>query len=298
MGWLQITLESDPEGASLLSELLEQFGAISISLSPLSPEPVFDRNSDGQQVLWDRTRVQALLDEDTNLDILLASLRNRAGTEKILQCSIGQLADRNWLAESRAQARPVVFADRLCICPGWCTPPDNCDLVLHLDPGLAFGTGTHETTGLCLEWLARNPVEGKTIIDYGCGSGILGLSSLLLGAVQAYAVDIDDQALLATRINAEKNGLLGRLSIGTPRQLMLPVADILVANILLQTILDLATEFAKHVQPGGVIVLSGILSTQVEECLAAFQSWFTMGSPAYNREWALVTGSRNTIATA
>ena len=296
MSWVQITLESDPEGAGLLSELLEQFGAVSISLSPASPEPVFNTHPDGQDLLWEKTRVQALLDEDTNLDILLASLRNRVGTERIKQCTIGQLADKNWLEEYKQQGKPVLFADRLCICPGWCEPPADSEYVLHLDPGLAFGTGTHETTGLCLEWLAKYPLAGKTVIDYGCGSGILGISCLLLGASHVYALDIDEQALLATRANSEKNGFQEQISIGTPGQLQPPAADVLVANILLQTLVELAPTFVGLVHTGGRIVLSGILATQVEECLDAFQSWFTMDSPAYNREWALLTGSRRTTA--
>lgn len=292
MAWLQLILDSSREDAEILSELLELFGAVSVSLSAISNEPLFDQDTTHAESLWEMTRVTALLHEDTDLDTLLVTLNKRAGVNHILNHHIELLPDKDWVNEYRQTHGVKMIFDQLCICPTWCTPPENIANVLILDPGLAFGTGAHDTTSLCLEWLAVNQVKDKTVFDYGCGSGILALSALKLGAKTAFAIDIDPQSLSATRSNAEKNALTDQISIGLPGDFTTDAVDILIANILLNPLREHAQEFADMVKPGGNIVLSGILAVQVEDCLAAYQSWFNMKPPVFRQEWVLLEGIR------
>jgi len=292
MSWLQLTLESDHESAEQLSELLEQFGAVSISLSAMSDEKIFGQAIEKDPLLWQQTRVIALLHEDTDLDTLLVCLHNRAGEGKIGKHEISMLDDRDWVNEFKSAHGVKIFAESLCVCPSWCELPRNDLPHIILDPGLAFGTGNHETTAACLEWLAENNIRGKTVIDFGCGSGILALAAVKLGAEKAYAVDIDPQALKASQENAKRNGITDRLVIAHPEDIQLPVVDILVANVLLNPLQELASLFSELVHPSGDLVLSGLLSTQAEECLEVYQSWFNMDEPVFKQEWSLLHGTR------
>jgi len=292
MSWLQLTLESDFESAERLSELLEQFGAVSISLTAMSDEKIFGQAIEKDPVLWQQTRVIALLHKDTDLDTLLVCLRNRVGEGKIGKHEISMLEDRDWVNEFKSAHGVKIFAESLCVCPSWCELPGDDLPHIILDPGLAFGTGNHETTAACLEWLAENNIRGKTVIDFGCGSGILALAAVKLGAEKVYAVDIDPQALKASEENAKRNGITDRLVIAHPEDIQLPVVDILVANVLLNPLQELASLFSELVQPSGDLVLSGLLSTQAEECLEAYQSWFNMDGPVFKQEWSLLHGTR------
>ena len=194
MAWLQLILESDSDGARQASELLEQFGAISVSLSALNKQLIIEKSPDQEEELWDHTQITALLYEETDLDVLLASLRKRLGPSLVGNQKITLLPDKDWVKEYQHSHGPRIFGNKLCVCPGWYTPPENIDHVLMLDPGLAFGTGSHETTGLCLDWLVINDIKAKQVIDYGCGSGILAIAAVLLGANHAWALDVDTQA--------------------------------------------------------------------------------------------------------
>jgi len=292
MSWLQLTLESDLESAEQLSELLEQFGAVSVSLTAMSDEKIFGQAIEKDPVLWQQTRVIALLHEDTDLDTLLVCLRNRVGEGKIGKHEISMLEDRDWVNEFKSGHGVKIFADRLCVCPSWCDLPQDDIPHIILDPGLAFGTGTHETTAACLEWLAENDVKDKTVIDFGCGSGILALAAVKLGAKKVYAVDIDPQALQATEENAKRNEIKQRIHIAHPSDIQLPVVDVLVANVLLNPLQELANHFSELVRSSGDLVLSGLLSTQVQECLEAYQSWFNMDEPVFKQEWSLLHGTR------
>lgn len=293
MAWLQLTFDCNRESAKTLSELLEQFGAAAVTLSAVSGELLFGQGESVSEDLWEQTRVSALLDDDTDLDTLLVIVRDRIGADHIKNHQIELIEDKDWVGDYQLTHGPKIFGDRFCICPGWCTPPENIPDVLMLDPGLAFGTGTHETTAMCLDWLIEHDIKNKQVIDYGCGSGILALAALKLGAAHARAVDIDPQALEAAKSNAKRNHLSHRITIMHPDDDVLPPGDVLLANVLLNPLRDLAVKFAGLVLPGGNVVLSGILSTQAEECLAAYQSWFNMQTPVYRREWALLEGTRN-----
>lgn len=292
MSWLQLTLESDFESAEQLSELLEQFAAVSVSLSPVSNEKIFGQAIEKDSLLWQQTRIVALLHEDTDLDTLLVCLRNRVGADRIGRHEISILEDRDWVGEYRLGHGVKIFADRLCVCPSWCEIPKDDIATIILDPGLAFGTGTHETTAACLEWLAQSDLKEKSVIDYGCGSGILALAAVKLGAGKVYAVDIDPQALQASEENAKRNEITDQLVIAHPDDIQLPVVDVLLANVLLNPLQGLARHFADLVKPSGDLVLSGLLSTQAEECLEAYQSWFNMDQPVFKQEWSLLHGTR------
>ncbi len=292
MSWLRLMLESDPEGADQLSELLELFGAVSISMFAVSDEKIFGQAIEKEPILWKHTRIVALLHEDTDLDTLLVCLRNRVGSDRIDKHEISVLKDRDWVNEFKFGHGVRIFADRLCVCPGWCELPRNDIAHIILDPGLAFGTGAHETTAACLEWLASNDIEQKSVIDFGCGSGILALAAAKLGAEKVYAVDIDPQALRATEENAKRNNVTDQLVIANPEDIQLPTVDVLVANILLNPLQELANHFAELVRPRGDLVLSGLLSTQVEECLEAYQSWFNMDGTVFKQEWSLLHGTK------
>lgn len=291
MGWLRLTISSDASRIEDIGALLEQFGAASLSYTPVTDEPLFDEGEQGGE-FWRETAVSALLNEDVDLDILMASIRNRVGSEHIHDHQIAPLQDADWLERHKSGHGPLVYGGRLCVCPGWCEPPPDISCVIRLDPGLAFGSGSHETTRLCLEWLAARDLAGKQVIDYGCGSGVLGLAALASGAERVQAVDIDAQALAATRANAARNGLSERISVILPDRLE-GGADILVANILLNPLLELAPRFAELVAVGGDLVLSGLLAHQTGECLAAYRHWFNMQDPCFSNEWAMLCGNRN-----
>jgi ribosomal protein L11 methyltransferase len=292
MTWLQLTLDCERKAVERLCTLLERFSAVSISLSAASGEAMLAEGISLRENFWERTRISALLHADTDLDILLACLRNCAGADQILGYQIEMIGDRDWVSEVQQSHRPQVFGDRLCICPGWCSPPDNIPHLIMLDPGLAFGTGGHDTTAMCLDWLVQNDVTGRVVIDYGCGSGVLALAAAALGASHVYAVDIDPQALTATRSNAVRNQMQFNITVAHPGEIDLPIADILLANVLLRPLLELAPEFARLTGDGGAVVLSGVLAVQSEECLAAYQTWFNMDTPWYRKEWALLHGIR------
>ena len=291
MPWLRLTLECQDQHVEALSELFEQFSAIAVSKEAVSDEEHFAGVAE-DPVYWKRTAVSALLDASIDMDILLACARNRIGTENLLSKQVELIQDNNWLEAHKAEHAELVFADRLCVHPEWVEPSRDYPFKLVLEPGLAFGSGRHDTTSLCLEWLASNELSGKTLLDYGCGSGILALCAAVLGASHVSAVDIDEQALSATRDNAQNNRLEDRIDVQHGDSKDLAMVDILVANILLNPLLDLAPRISKLVRQQGQLVLSGILAVQVEQCLEAYAPWFIMEEPVFQNEWALLHGHR------
>ncbi len=291
MSWLRLTLECHADYVDSLSQLLEQFDAIAVSSAAISDEQMFAGVAD-EPVYWDRTAVSALLDESVDLDILLACARNRIGTENLAGSRVEAVAEQNWVEAHKAEHNTMVFADNLCIRPSWVEADADYPATLVLDPGLAFGSGKHATTSLCLEWLATHDLRSQRLIDYGCGSGILALAAAKLGASPVYAVDMDPQALLATRTNAKANNLQDSLIVAAAESAKLPAVEILVANILLNPLLELASLFSSLVSENGKLVLSGILAVQVDECLAGYTPWFNMAAPIFRGEWALLEGSR------
>ncbi|MBI1732560.1 MAG: 50S ribosomal protein L11 methyltransferase [Gammaproteobacteria bacterium] len=290
MAWLCISMDCAQADVDRLTEFLDRLGAGSVSISAGDDRQLFGDDPAAPEY-WQCCRVRALFPADADVDVLLACLRNHLGPGPAASVSVAAVPDQDWSGSGQSGLEPLLFGERLCICPSWIAPPP-ARLVLTLDPGLAFGSGTHPTTALCLEWIASRDLRGCTFVDYGCGSGVLGLSAALLGADRVWMADSDPQALAASRANAERNGLLDRLHYLEPRAPLPVPADVLVANILLGPLRELAPYFASVTRPGAEIALSGLLATQAEEGLAAYEPWFSMGPMVFRNEWVLVQGVR------
>jgi ribosomal protein L11 methyltransferase len=292
MSYLRLSLDTNESCIAPVSELLEKFAATAISFEAKSDEKIFAGVGEEPQ-FWVETTVSALLDSDIDIDILLACLRNRIGTENIYRHQIQPLEDKNWKLAHQHEDAPYIFANRLCVSTSWHGVQNPALVNVVLDPGLAFGSGSHPTTSLCLEWLANQQLEGLFVIDYGCGSGILSLAAASLGASEVLAVAIDPQAQPATENNDPMNKLSESISVIDKSAIADGKADILVANILLNPLKELSSFLPRLVKPGGRIVLSGILSTQVEDCLESYGQWFKMSGTEFKEEWALCCGTRN-----
>ncbi|WP_339799599.1 50S ribosomal protein L11 methyltransferase [uncultured Marinobacter sp.] len=295
MPWIQLQIPADPATADQLEDLLMEMGADAVSMEDAADQPLYEPDP-GTTPLWSDTRVTGLFDADRDIDQICAELRDawhRQTQQALPEIDVSLVEDKDWERAWMDDFQPIRFGERLWIVPSWHDAPDPQAANLLLDPGLAFGTGTHPTTALCLEWLDGTDVTGQQIIDYGCGSGILGLAALLLGADHVIGVDTDPQALEASRDNAQRNGVAeDRLDLYLPGQDPETRADTLLANILAQPLINLAVKLAGRVKPGGNLVLSGILSSQAREVMTAYEPWFIMDEPAQREEWIRLTGRR------
>jgi ribosomal protein L11 methyltransferase len=286
MPFLQLTLPIGSADPAPFEDALLSAGAASITLEDAGDDPVLEPPP-GATPLWPRVRIKALFDAGTDPDVLRASFP---------AASFEHIADRAWEREWLKDFRPMRFGQRLWICPGGQRPEldesarEPC--LIELDPGLAFGTGTHPTTALCLEWLDSAPLRGRCVVDYGCGSGVLAIAALKLGARAALAIDIDPQALIATRDTAARNDVAERLVVGGPGEVQSAPADVLLANILAEPLLELAPAFAERVAAGGAVVLSGILQSQAAPVASRYAAWFDMRPATVRDDWALLYGVR------
>lgn len=294
MPFLQLTLPIGSADPAPFEDALLAAGAASITLEDAGDDPVLEPPP-GSTPLWPHVRIKALFDASADPVALLSSLRSTLAAP-LPDATVERVADRVWEREWLKDFRPMRFGQRLWICPGGQRPPldesvaEPC--LIELDPGLAFGTGTHPTTALCLEWLDAAPLPGRFVIDYGCGSGVLAIAALKLGAAGALAIDIDPQALLATRDNAARNGVAERLLVAAPGQAQHAPADILLANILAEPLVELAPAFAARVAGGGSVVLSGILQGQATPVASRYAAWFDMHPATTRDDWALLYGVR------
>ncbi|HUH00134.1 MAG TPA: 50S ribosomal protein L11 methyltransferase [Gammaproteobacteria bacterium] len=279
-------------------------GALAVTLQDAADRPVLEP-APGEMPLWPSVVITGLFAGDCDPLAVLAAVHDRIPG---VHWRIASLAERAWEREWLRDFQPLRFGTRLAVVPVGMTPPAGA-VVLRLDPGLAFGTGTHATTALCLEWLdalgapragARAPLEGALALDYGCGSGILAIAALLLGAAEAVAVDIDPQALLATRANAEVNDVAARITACSPGELPAVLrgrkADILVANVLAAPLHALLPEFAALLEADGRMALSGILASQEVSLAAAAEPWFLLDRPATKEGWVRLSGRRKTAS--
>ncbi len=284
MPFLQLTLSIASSDPAPFEDALLAAGAASITLEDAGDDPVLEPPP-GATPLWPCVRIKALFDAAADRDALRATFPD---------ATFEHVADRAWEREWLKDFRPMRFGQRLWICPGGQRPQlDQAEACLiELDPGLAFGTGSHATTALCLEWLDGAQLQGASVIDYGCGSGVLAIAALKLGAATALAVDIDPQALIATRDNARRNQVADRLIVGSPDETAGRKADILLANILAEPLLELAPAFAVRTSLGGRIVLSGILRSQAAPVASRYATWFDMRPAIVRDDWALLHGVR------
>lgn len=267
------------------SDVLEMHGALSITMLDENDQPIFEPNP-GETPLWQDSVILALFEKISEAEAAQQAL---SSVYPKLCFRLKTIPNQDWVQATQDSIHPLLFGENLWVCPSNCLPPAPDAVHVILDPGLAFGTGTHPTTAQCLTWLDGASLQEKTVIDYGCGSGILAIASLKLGAKLAYAVDIDPQALIATQNNAEKNTINpDQLLLGEPTALSVPV-DILLANILLSPLLSLQHRFSSLLKPGGQLVLSGILRTQVKTLIEAYQipNWIYQET-RYEGDWALV----------
>lgn len=296
MPWLQIKLEISPDSAERYEDILLEAGCSAVTYQDSEDQPIFEPDL-GTTPLWQRTTITGLFDTDYDMSATEQFIRD-AHTESfknsdfpVFKAEI--LEDKDWEREWMKNYHPMQFGKRLWICPSWREAPDPSAVNLMLDPGLAFGTGTHPTTALCLEWLDAQSLDGKKVTDYGCGSGILGIAALLLGACHVLAVDIDIQAIQATRDNLNRNQLsTDMLDAYLPDSAPEAATDVLVANILAGPLVELAPILAERVKPGGLIALSGLLSHQADEIIAAYSPWFDIDPIAEREEWIRVTGTK------
>jgi len=297
MAWLQLKAFIAPEQAEWLEELLLAEGASAITLQDAHDEPVFEPDR-GTTPLWRETVLTGLYDDLSDVEAMIERVQRawaqQLPDEPTPQIEYELLADRDWEREWMDGFEPLRMGERLWIVPSWHAAPDPQAVNLLLDPGLAFGTGTHPTTALCLGWLDAQHLDQRQILDYGCGSGILAIAALKLGADTAVGVDIDPQALQASRDNAERNGIdESRLILDYPERLGQGRFDVVVANILAGPLIELAAAIAGRVAPGGRLALSGILAAQAESVLDAYRDQdMVMDEPQEKEGWMLLTGYR------
>ena len=290
MPWLQFSVDVAGERADAVSEAFEVLGALSVTVLDAGDEPLLEP-APGETPLWRDVRVVALFGAGTKPDTVQAHLRETFA-DQALTIETECLEDRDWSSTWRDSFGAMQFGRHLWVCPVGEMPPDPDAVVVHLDPGLAFGTGTHATTALCLQWLAEHPPTGQPVIDYGCGSGILAIAACKLGAAQVHAVDIDPQALLATRANAARNGVETGIEVLLPAALGPVPAGLMIANILANPLIELAPELAGRVAAGGHIILTGILAEQSGAVLAAYRPWFEFEAPVPREDWVLLVGAK------
>ena len=289
--WLQIKLRTTNQSADVIAELLEQLGAMAVSYTDAEDSPILEPKP-GERRLWPNTEVTGLLAKGTDPKPILDKLKAILGDH--IPMAATALEDKNWIRAWMDQFKPLKFGEHLWICPSWLEVKEENAVVVSLDPGLAFGTGTHPTTALCLGYLDSLDLQGKQVLDYGCGSGILAIAALKLGAKNALGVDIDEQALQASRENAERNNVSDKLELfmGTDQKLDLPKSPVTVANILAGPLAELEPIIASLTESGGKLALSGILTEQADSVIEAYSKDFVMNKVKDKEGWALLTGTR------
>jgi ribosomal protein L11 methyltransferase len=295
MAWRALVVEVDAAAADALSDALLAHGAASATVEDAlagtpDEQPVFDEPNAGSAGAWARARIRALVTAEADVEGVLAAAACDAGLAMVPRFAVEDVGDTDWVRASQAQFAPIRISARLWIVPSWHAAPDPGALNIRLDPGLAFGTGSHPTTRLCLRWLEQHVQPDSSVLDYGCGSGILAIAALKLGARAAVGVDVDPAAVAAARDNAARNEVAARF-VGSDVALELPV-DLIVANILANPLIVLAPTLAAHCRAGGRIALAGILAPQADAVTAAYAQWFAMAHFAVDDGWVCLEGVR------
>ena len=293
MGWQSVSFLTDASHAEALCDALLEAGALAASIEDAdagtaAEKPQFGEPGSVNSPGWDHSRVVALLEADADVATLLAGACAAVGLDSVPAWTVETVAEQNWVQLTQSQFDPIRVSERLWIVPSWHESPDPAAVNLILDPGMAFGTGSHPTTRLCLEWLERNVSSGCTVLDYGCGSGILAIAAARLGAGRVAGVDIDPLAVDAARANAERNGGVALFADSA-----MPVAgeyDVVVANILSNPLRVLAPAICAHVRSGGCLALSGILREQAEEIIAIYAQWLPMQVADTREDWVCLSG--------
>lgn len=291
MPFQQLTIELGTLDAQTVEEALLELGAVSITLTDAADQPLLEP-APGETPLWRHITLKALFAADAEPAAVLAALCGRLQLPAPPACRSQLVADQDWTRAWLADFKPMRFGRRLWVVPSEYAPPEPDAVNLVLDPGLAFGTGTHPTTALCLRWLDGLSLNDARVLDYGCGSGILAIAALKLGAAQATGVDNDPQALTAARNNARRNQVAEQLILCPPGQLPAAQYPVLVANILANPLVALAPQFARLCAPGGRLALSGILVEQESLIRHAYAPFFQLDPVQQQDEWLLITGNK------
>jgi len=294
MPWLQLRLHTEQQHADAIGDALTELGAVSVTLKDAEDKPILEPMP-GETPLWQHIEMMVLFDASVDADGLLQRWRKHPLAKHSQQEKFELLEDKDWERAWMDRFEPMHFGGKLWVCPSWKPVPDASAVNVMLDPGLAFGTGTHPTTALCLRYLAEHPPLGLRVLDFGCGSGILAIAALKLGAAEVVAVDIDPQAIAATRDNAERNGVNDhRLCVGEPNILQsMPAFDYVLANILMGPLLRLAPEISGFCNNSATLVLSGLLNEQAAEVMAAYEKWFEFEPVAIDDDWCRLSARKN-----
>ena len=296
MPWLTLVVDTDAEHAEALSDALLELGALSVDLLDADADTpdeqaIFGEPGEPPPGVWQHNRVSALFDADRDVPAILRKAATSVGLEQLPEYRIETLADNDWVRLTQAQFEPIRISAHLWIVPTWHVPSDPAAINIVLDPGLAFGTGSHPTTRLCLRWLDDNLRGGESVLDYGCGSGILAIAALKLGAAHAVGIDVDSQAVSASRDNAIANKT-GNARFYLPEDAPSSSYDLVVANILTNPLRMLAPLLANATRQGGQIVLSGILEEQAQDVMNIYRQWFDLNAPIFEEGWSCLSGRK------
>ena len=296
MPWLTLIVDTDAEHAEAMSETLLELGALSVDLLDADADmpdeqAIFGEPGEPPPGVWQHNRVSALFEENRDISTILRCAAVNIGLTQLPEYRIEVLADNDWVRHTQSQFEPIPISPRLWIVPTWHPPSDPDAINILLDPGLAFGTGSHPTTRLCLRWLADHLQAGETMLDYGCGSGILAIAAVKLGAASATGVDVDSQAVQASRDNAIANKVTD-IRFHLPGDAASGSYDLVVANILTNPLCMLAPLLANATRQGGRIVLSGILEKQAQDVMKIYQQWYDLDAPIFEEGWSCLSGRR------
>jgi len=302
MPWIQLRLSADEETAEKYSDWLVACGSQAVTFIDAKDTPIYEPLPGDEVLYWSNTVVMGLFDANHDMDKVISYLQGIHPDKTQMQYKLEQLEDKDWEREWMDNFHPMKFGERLWICPSWREVPEPDAVNVMLDPGLAFGTGTHPTTALCLTWLDGLDLQGKTVVDFGCGSGILSLAALKLGAKKVIGIDIDPQALQASLANAKRNHVDDRLELYLPNDVPKGVlkdkptlkADVVVANILAGPLRELAPTIIDFMDDNGLLALSGILEEQAENLQEIYSQWCDMQPVTVQEEWVRLNGQLKT----
>ena len=294
MAWLLLKIDATEQNADAISDALMHIGALSASIEDanaetLAEQAIFGEPGDPPPGIWQHNIVTAMFNEMTDVALVIQTLSQDTGITQF-QYHTESIADQDWVRSTQAQFDPIKITDNLWIVPTWHNAPRSSAVNVVLDPGLAFGTGSHPTTHLCLEWLTQQSLDNQSVLDYGCGSGILAIAAKKLGASHVVGVDIDAQAIIASNYNASQNQV--KVEFVDANQFSHQTFDLVVANILSSALMVLAPALAKYCKVGGKLALSGILETQAETLIMRYSEWFDMDRPIQKDAWILLTGTK------
>ncbi|MDX1390835.1 MAG: 50S ribosomal protein L11 methyltransferase [Rheinheimera sp.] len=293
MPWIQLRVTTTEQKAEQVSDMLMGWGAQAVSFLDAHDTPIYEPMP-GEVIYWTHTVVVGLFDAEHPMDNVIKQLQQVAFLKDGVEYKLEQLEDKDWEREWMDNFHPIKFGNRLWVCPSWRDIPDPTAVNVMLDPGLAFGTGTHPTTALCMQWLDATIKPEQTVVDFGCGSGILGIAALKLGAKRVVGVDIDPQAIEASTANAKRNHVEGQIELYLPKDQPKDFqADVVVANILAGPLAQLKQVISAYVKPGGLLALSGILESQAQNVIDAYSDEFNFDPVAVQEEWVRLSARKH-----